>query len=899
MSWKKFFRRRRRDEDFSQELEAHLLHEIDRNVGLGLPSNEARAAALRKFGNITSTKEKVHEMNTISIIETSLQDLRHGGRLLWQNKTFAAVAILSLALGMGANTAIFQLLDAVRLRALPVMKPQELAEVQIVAKGGRTGSFISRRPTLTYPLLEQIRARQQSFSDLIAWGATRFNLNPSGEVRRAQGLWVSGSFFRVLGVPAIHGRVFTAEDDVRGCSNVGAIISHGFWQREFGGEPSAIGRKILLDGRPFEVTGITPPGFFGVEVGQAFDVALPLCARSLIVDGPDILNLRDTWWLAVIGRLKPGKSLDSATADLQSISPDIFRETLPARYQPDDAKSYLNFTLRSADATSGVSTLRRDYETPLWILMATTGFVLLIACANIANLMLARASARQREISIRLAIGASRRRVIRQLFAESFLLAAIGGACAIVMAGACSRLLVSFLSTDQNGLFLTLSMDWRTMAFVAGLIVATCLVFGLVPAFRATLVSPGSAMKASGRGLTSSRERLGFRRGLAVSQVALSLVLLIGALLFARSFRNLLVLDLGFRQEGVLIANVDMRRLSASKAQLASVYNQLDERLPQAAQVESAAQVYIVPISGSGWNNNVFVADDAGKREKGLSNFNEISQHYFKTMGISMIAGRDFDSGDTLSSSKKAIVDEPFVQKFMNGVNPIGRRFEIEASPGEALPQYEIVGVVQNSKYGSLRDEFSPTIYLPASQNDDPHTATSYVLRSSAPVAALTASVKRLIAEIHPEIAISFQVLDTSVRNSLVRERLMATLTGFFGLVAAMLSTIGLYGMLSYTVTQRRNEIGIRMALGANRKDVVWMILREAGLVVSMGLVIGTGATLLTMRTADSLLYGLTSRDPTTLVVAISSLTVIAFLAGYIPARRAATLEPTNVLREE
>jgi putative ABC transport system permease protein len=898
MNWIRFWRRQQLDEDFSVEVEAHIQHEVDKNMDRGMSADAARAAAQRKFGNVTAAREKYHDMNSINFIETLWQDLRQGARLLWFNKTFAIVAILSLGLGMGANTAIFQLLDAVRLRTLPVKNPQELVEIQITANGGKMGDFISRRPMMTYPLYQLVAARQQSFSEVVAWGSSRLNLSTGGEMRRAQGLWVSGTFFKSLGVPAIQGRTITEDDDVKGCTNPGAVISYGFWQREFGGD-TAIGRKITLDGQPFEVTGITPASFFGPEVGQSFDVALPLCARASIGDRPHILDAKDVWWLASMGRLKPGWSAENATSDLASISPAIFQETVPASYPPDDAKNYVNFKFHAVPSASGVSTLRRDYEAPLWILMATTGFVLLIACANIANLMLARAGVRQREISIRLAIGASRGRVIRQLFAESLLLATLGGIVAIAMGTACSQILVSFLSTRGNDLYLALNADWRLNAFVASLVVLTCTLFGLLPAFRATRVGPGAAMKAAGRGMTASRERHRFRRVLVVTQVALSLVLLFGALLFARSLRNLLVLDSGFRHDGILVTNVDLRRLQYPEPQRGVLYQDISRRLAGLAQVEGVAEASIVPISGSGWNNFVVMAQDSSEKKKLLTNFNQVDKGYFKTMGISLIGGRDFADTDSSSSPKVAIVDEPFVRKFLNSESPIGKHFQVVGSPGELTPIYEIVGVVEASKYFNLRDEFSPTIFLASAQDAHPGNQTSFVLRSSAPLNVLTGSIKRVFAELHPEIAIQFQVLSSSVRDSLVRERLMATLTGFFGVIAALLSTIGLYGMLSYTVAQRRNEIGIRMALGASKQKVVGMILREAGLLVTVGIAVGVITTLYLTRFAEGLLYGLTSKDPMTLSAAVLSLGAIALLAGYIPARRAAGLQPTTVLRDE
>jgi len=500
MDWKRFWRRKQRDDDFAVEVEAHLAHEIDDNLQAGMSPDEARFAALRKFGNVTAVKEVVHEMNTVRVLESFWQDLRHGVRLLRLNPAVAVVATMSLALGMGANAAVFQLLDAVRLRSLPVRNPEELVEIQVESSTGRSGRFSGRRPQLSHAIWEQIRDRQQAFSGLLAWGSERFDLTGGGEARYAEGFWVSDDLFRVIGVPALLGRVFAPGDDARDCAAPGAVISYAFWQREFGGEPSAVGRPLSLDGHRFEVIGVTPANFFGVEVGRRFEVAVPLCAQALLHPEDNFLVSRHTWWLAVIGRLKQSWSIERATADLEAISAGIFEGTLPTVYQPEDAKAYLAFKLRALPARSGVSSLRSEYSTPLWLLMATSGLVLLIACANIANLMLARANAREREISVRLAIGASRGRLIRQLLAESLLLAAIGAALGVVLARNLSRFLLSFLSTERDPLFLHLQTDWRVLLFMAGLTVSTCLLFGLTPALRGTRVAAGTAIRAAGRG---------------------------------------------------------------------------------------------------------------------------------------------------------------------------------------------------------------------------------------------------------------------------------------------------------------------------------------------------------------------------------------------------------------
>jgi putative ABC transport system permease protein len=896
MGWTRFLRRSEWDDERARELEAHLAIETDENIARGMDPREARNAARRKLGNVTRVREEIYRMNTIGWLDAFLRDLKYGARLLRLNPGFALVAILSLALGIGANTAIFQLLDAVRLRTLPVDRPQDLAEIRIAdAKSGRTGRFLGRRPMLTHPLFEQIRDRQQAFSGLAAWGTAVFNLTAGGEARYAQGLWVNGDFFSTLGVRPLAGRLITPADDVRGCGSPGVVVGYGFWQRELGGDVRAVGRPLRIEGREFEVLGVAAPQFFGVEVGRAFDVALPLCAEPLTraLSG---LDKPDFWFLAVFGRLKPGWTIERATAHLASMSRDIFRITLPPKYRPQDATSYVAFTLGAFPAGTGVSTLRRDYETPLWLLLATTGLVLAIACANLANLMLARATAREREIAVRLAIGASRGRVVSQLLAESLLLSTLGAAGGFVIAKWLSAFLIAFLTTDANRIFVDLAADWRVFAFTGALAVATCLVFGLTPAIRATAAEPVAAMKAGSRGATDTRERFGLRRTLVVVQVALSLVLLVGALLFVRSLRNLIVLDAGFRQDGVLIVNIDVRSTSIPEAGRRAAFDEIAARLGGLPGVDSIAEVAIVPVSGSVWNNTIVVRGQARKENV---NFNQVGRGYFNAMATPIVAGRDFEARDTPASRRVAIVTERFARTFFDGGNPVGATFQIEEGVGVERPVYEIVGLVKDAKYTSLREEFMPIIFLASAQEAMPDPDVRFVVRSNAPILALTRGIANAVAQVNPRAILEFQSMNALVRESLLRERLMATLSGFFGLLAALLATIGLYGVMSYMVERRRNEIGIRIALGADRGAVVSMVMREAATLLVAGIVVGGVAAIAAARWASTLLFGLRPGDPATFATAAVSLAAVAALASFVPAWRAAHLEPTVALRQE
>ena len=826
-----------------------------------------------------------------------MNDLKFAFRQLLKNPGFTVVAVLTLALGIGANTAIFQLLDAVRLRSLPVEKPQELALVQIADMNGARGNFSSSYPAVTHPIWQRVRDSQQAFSGVLAWSRDGFNIAPKGQPRFVDGLWVSGDFFSVLGVQPFLGQFFTRADDRRGAP-ASAVMSFGFWQREFAGDPLVIGKKLTLDGHVVEIIGVTPPTFFGLEIGRSFDLAVPVSSESVLRPEGHRLDAGTTWWLNVMGRLKPDWSMAQARTHLASISPGIFESTLPANYPSANVTNYLAFKLTASPAGTGVSTIRETYSKPLWLLLTIAGVVLLIGCANLANLLLARASAREREIVVRLTLGASRLRLLRQLISESLLLALIGAVSGWLLAQGLSRSLVAFLTTEGNPLLLNLKLDWRIFLFTAGLGILTCALFGLVPAIRGTKNSPNAALKSGGRGMTESRQRFGFRRALVVSQVALSLLLVVGALVFSLSLAKLMTLDAGFEQEGVLIAFADFTSLNLPKEQRPSFKRNLIDRLRTVPGVDSVADTLMIPLSGNSWDNKVWMDGSTAAQGKDAY-FGRVGPEYFKTMRTPLLYGREFDEHDALTTTKVAVVNETFARRIANQTNVVGQRLWKEATPSEPAIVYEIVGVVKDTKYHNLREDSVPIVFLPSAQDPAVGSYGFLVIRTVGRPGGLIPTVTGALKEISPGIRSEIWVFKTQIQNSLLSERLMATLSGFFGTLALLLACVGLYGILSYGVASRTSEIGLRMALGAQRSDVLWLVVREGLFLVLIGLAAGLPLVLIGTQLVSTLLYGLSPADPASVGGATVLMIVVAAGAAYFPARRATKVDPMVALRYE
>jgi predicted permease len=600
-----------------------------------------------------------------------------------------------------------------------------------------------------------------------------------------------------------------------------------------------------------------------------------------------------------MGRLKPGWSVERAGAQLRAISPGIFEATLPTEFNPERAKHFLEFKLGAFPGDSGISDLRRSYEKPLWLLLGLAGLVLLIAAANLGNLMLARASSREKEMAMRMVVGAGRPRLMRQLLVESLLLAGIGAAVGAVLARSLSQVLVASMSTKDDPLFMNLRTDWRVLGFTAGLAVLTCVLFGLAPALRATSVAPGLALKEGTAAASKGRSRFGLRRVLVVSQIALSLTLLVGALLFARSMNNLAKVDAGFERDGILVTDIDFTTLNLANPERVQFANELLKRMRGIAGVQAAAITEIVPLSGNGIGHDILMGDSGEPEgDAPTATFNRVSPDYFRTMKTPLLAGRDFDERDVANSPNVAIVSESFLKKFVKGGDPIGTRFRVRRMNQASAP-YEIIGVAKDTKYGDLREEFQPLVYTAIAQYEHPDNDAQILIRSDLSLFGLISSVKSVAGEVNPNLDVSFVPFHKMIEDGLLRDRLMARLSGFFGMLAVLLAVIGLYGVISYMVASRRKEIGIRMALGAGQPNIIWLVLREASLLLAIGLSIGTALALAMGRTATSMLFGLKPSDTGTFALALAVLSIVAVGAAFLPAFRAASINPMACLRNE
>jgi predicted permease len=739
--------------DPEEKMRLHLALRAEKLRASGMEQVEADATARRRFGNQLQLHERSREMWISRGLDDLLRHIRIGWRGLRGSPGFTIVAVLTLALGIGANTAIFQLVDAIRLRSLPVKAPQQLALIQLADRKGWRGNQAKAWPTLTNPQWEYFRDHQKIFSGALAWSSNMLGL--STDPRSVRGLFVSGDFFRVLGVAPQLGRVFTPTEDRRGCGVPGAVLSHAFWQSEFAGDAGILGRKIILNQQPVEVVGVSGPEFTGLEVGTGFDVAVPLCSQATLWNAGNWLDEGAVWWLTVMGRQAADQDLASINARLRVLSPALFDATLSPKYPREDAADYLKMTLRATPGGAGVSDLREPYEDPLFLLLAATGLVLLLACANLGNMILARVSTRAHEFALRLSIGASRLQVLRQLMIENGLLALGGAGAGLFIANALSRSLVAFLGTEGNSLLIDLRPDGELIAFSTLVTAGCCAAFGLLPAWRATGGDAADALKSNSR-VTATRSGSALRQVLVVAQVTLSLVLVFGALLFSRTLANVLTVDAGFRYAGVLTAWIDYSRLNVPTAARWSFERELLETIRATPDVVSAAESDVIPLSGSGGSSRVWL--ESSQHRQGIeAKTHFIGDGYMETMGVRLLAGREFNRRDTVAASRVAIVNQTLARQLGINSNPIGHRFRKEANPWQPETTFEIVGLVSDTKYFSLKEEFSPIAYYSTAQDSNPAPDVQLVIRSRSSASQLAGTLHKTLKEEYPGIGMDIR----------------------------------------------------------------------------------------------------------------------------------------------
>jgi putative ABC transport system permease protein len=875
---------RDRASDVDAEIAFHLSEEAEERQGDGLPAHAARDAARRDFGNVGLVREDMREAWGWGPVERFGQDVRYGVRALAAAPIVSIVAVLTLTLAIGANSAIFSIVNGLLLRPLPVAAPERLV---LLSDGEGT------RTVWTNPIWEQLRD-SALFDGAFAWGVQRFDLAPSGVSDQVSGLWASGRMFEVLGVQAVVGRTLRAEDDRRALGPDGpvAVLGYDFWQRRFGGSPAAIGRRITVERVPFTIVGVAPPSFFGAEVGRTFDVAIPIAASTLI-RGADSLDRRTSWWLRVMFRLKPGQTPAAASAQLAALTPVIRQATQPKNWAPD---RYLREGLVVAPAPTGPSSLRRVYERPVTIIMGVVFVVLLIACANLANLLLARAAARQPELSLRVALGASRARIARQLLLESLLIAAAGAIGGLIVARFASQALVHSLSTINTTVHLSVGLDWRSLGFTAAVGSLTALFFGVAPALRGTRVQPSDALKHHGRGGGAPvHGRLG--HALLIAQVALSLVLLVAAGLFVRTFLTLAHRDLGFDPAPVLTAHI-VPGTTLTTAERAVWSARVIDAATSVPGVRSAALSFTVPLSGNNWNNRVDLATGPARPEAPLTWLNLVTPGWFATYGTPLLDGRDFTAADTASAAPAAIVNEAFARAFTGGRSPVGLEIR-EPGDGRTPIVRRVVGWVKDAAYESVREPAPPTLYLPYAQVESPPADTALNVRvAGTSPGAVARPLAAALARVDAAASVTFRRLADRVDDRLTRERLLAILAGGFGVLAAILAGVGLYGVTAYAVNRQRTEIAIRMALGASAGRVVGRVLATVAARVAIGAAIGIGLAVWLAPVVATLVYGLTPRDHATMAGATLLLAAVAALAGWLPARRIARIDPARVLRD-
>ena len=893
-------RPRRSDAELEEELRLHLELAAEAARRRGLTDEEARHEARQHAGGVAQAMDALREQRGVPLLSGAGHDLRMALRSLRATPLVTVVTVVSLALAIGANTAIFSIVNSLLLRDLPIRDADRLVHV---TDSVRRESGEIRVRAWSNPAWEQLKQRPGLFAGTAAWSFVRFDLAQGGETQFVEGMWADGGFFRTLGVSAALGRVFSETDDRRGGGPDGpvAVISHRYWERQYSGRADAIGRPIQLNGVAFTIVGVLPRGFFGLEVGRTFDVIVPLATESAILGGDSVLESAFTNFLSIVARLKPGQSIEAAAADLRGVQAAIREATLDPR-EKDLEGRYLTSPFHLLPASTGYSYLRGTFRKPLLILAAVVALVLLIGCLNVANLLLARAIARRHELSVQLALGASRWRLARQMLAESAVLSGLGAALGMFIAGAGARFLVRQLSTPAADVALDLALDRRVLAFTMAATAATTLLFGIAPAFRAARAKPIEALNERAR--TPARDRRNVMTWLVAAQVALSTVLLVSAGLFVRSFASLANRDLGFRPDPVLVATIDPERANVNPEQRVALYERVRSSVLGIPNVGAAAISLLTPVGGGGMTPPVELAQGETSLRLGTDEDvfgNLISPGWFDTFGTPIVAGRDFTDRDRQGGPGVAIVNQSFARRFIPDGSALGRTITLFPGTPRALRLY-IVGISADAVYSSPRETVPATWYMPLAQFDVPgfpFTPTRLSVRADGvSPAVLTKSVAAAAVAVNPRLALTFRPAADHVRGALRVDRLMAQLASFFGGVAILLAALGVYGVTAYAISGRRREIGIRLALGAAPRRIVAVVFTSVMLTIGAGIACGVGISLWASKFAEGLLYDLPPRDPATMIGAACLLLAIGVAAGGLPALRAAWIDPGSVLRE-
>jgi predicted permease len=894
MAWTRFFRRRRWDEERSRELEAYLQVETDENMARGMAAEDARHEAHKKLGNATRIREEIYGMNSLGLVETIWRDLAYAVRQLRRSPGFTSAAVLSLALGIGANTAIFSLLDQVLLRPLPVRDPQQL--VLLNWQGTFYGHSMGE-DMLSYPLYREIRDHNQAFGGVLGYHHLMFGVGYQGEMERLPGELVSGNYFDVLGVPAFLGRTFSVHDDRIPGGHPVAVLTYDFWVERFHSDRGILGRSIVVNGLPFTIVGVGARGFSGMEVGGPVKILVPMMMRNQVTAESWTrmfgLDTPGGAWVRVLGRLKSGVTPMQARASLQP----LFHSMLER-----EGRGKVPATLDVKPAARGYSEAREEYQTSLRVLMGMVGLVLLMACANVANLLLARAAGRRREIAVRLALGASRARIIRQALVESVLLALMGGAAGLLGAMWMDQVLLDVLAAGATPLGLQATPDFRILAFTLMVSTITGVLFGLAPALGTVRVDLVPALKERARGIAGVGSRL--RWGLVAAQVLVSTLLLIAAGLFVRSLFNLRTVDPGFRTQNMIEFSIDPSLSGYGPERRQRVFQTVLEKLRSLPGVDSAGLGIASVLGDSRWCDEVTVAGyGAQAQDKAQDNLtpchNAASPGYLATLGIPLLAGRDFSAADAASKNKVALVNEAFARRYFGWRSPLGGRFGFGKDPGTKT-FIEIVGVIKDAKYSSLRDASPPQTIVDYEQMEGAIFEATIYVRTRIDPRQMYASIRRAMQEVDRGLPFyELRTLDEQRDLLLTTERVVASLAAVFGIAATVLAAVGLYGLMAFHVAQRTEEIGIRMALGARSINVTWMVMREVLTLVGVGAAISLPVSFVMAGFVRSQLYEIRPNDPLTIGGAMLLLGLVAALAGFIPARRAARVDPIRALRCE